>query len=99
MRTRSLHLGPSEKVQYLNVGSFEKFLIAEHPKEDHNEQDFKCYIIGRILDLLKKSSKTREGSIKLSMTASILDLLKILSEVIVAFKCGPLVRIEKQAIS
>ena len=30
--------------------------------------------------------------------ASILELLKILSEVIVAFKYGPLAKIEKQAI-
>ena len=33
------------------------------------------------------------------MIASILELLKIFSEVIVASKCGPLAKIEKQAIS
>ena len=26
----------------LNAGPCEKFLVAEHGKEDHNEQDFKC---------------------------------------------------------
>ena len=31
----------------------------------------------------------------LNITASIQELLKILSEVIVSFKCGPLARIEK----
>ena len=38
-------------------GPTEKFLIGDHPKEDHNEREFK-QIIDRILDLLKKSSKT-----------------------------------------
>ena len=33
------------------------------------------------------------------MIASILELLKIFSDVIVASKCGPLAKIEKQAIS
>ena len=33
------------------------------------------------------------------MIASILKLLKIFPEVIVASKCGPLARIEKQAMS
>ena len=46
-----------------------------------------------------KWSKTREASIKLNMIASIFDLLKIFSEVIVASKCGPLAKIEKQAMS
>ena len=34
----------------------------------------------------------------MNIIASILELLRI-SEVIVAFKCGPLARIEKQAMS
>ena len=33
------------------------------------------------------------------MIVSIPDLLKIFSEVIVASKCGPLIRIEKQSMS
>ena len=33
------------------------------------------------------------------MIVSILELLKILSEVIVPSKCGPIARIEKQAMS
>ena len=33
------------------------------------------------------------------MIVSILDLLKVFSEVIVASKCGPLAMIEKQAMS
>ena len=41
----------------------EKFLIVNHPKEYDNEGGFKRYIPGRILDLLKKSSKRREASI------------------------------------
>ena len=57
-------------------------------------------MIGGILDLPKKPSKTREASIisglQLSIIASILELLKILSEVIVASKCSPLARAEKQ---
>ena len=36
---------------------------------------------------------------KLNIIASILELLKIFSEVIVASKCGPLARVGKQAIS
>ena len=51
----------------------------------------------------KKFSKTREASIisrpQLNIIASILELLKILSEVILAFKCGPPTRIEKQVKS
>ena len=53
-----------------------------------------------ILDLLKKSSKTREAFIisgpQLNIIASILELLRISSELIVASKCGSLVRDEKQ---
>ena len=60
-------------------------------------------IIGKILNLLKKSSKTREASIisglPLNIIASILELLKILYEVIVASKCCPLAWVEKQAMS
>ena len=71
----------------------------EHPKEDHNERE----IISEILDLPKKSSKTRDASIisgpQLNIIASILELLKIFSEVIVASKCGPLAKIEKRAMS
>ena len=48
----------------LNHGPSEKFLIVGHPKEDLNEREFKRQIIGRILDVLKKSSKTRERSIE-----------------------------------
>ena len=68
-------------------------------KEDHNEREFKILIIGGILDLLEKFSKTRKGSYKWSTTLSILDLLKIFSEVILAPKRDPLTRIEKQAMS
>ena len=69
----------------VNAGLSEKFLIAEHLKEDRNEQDFKRY--SGILDLLKKSPKTREAFIKLNMIASKLDLLKIFSEVIERDSC------------
>ena len=71
----------------------------DYPKEDHNERKFKHLIIGGILDLLKKSSNTREASYKWSTTLSILDLFKIFSEVTVASKRGPPARIEKQAMS
>ena len=70
-----------------------------HPKEDHNEREFKHLIIVGILELLEKSSKTREASYKWSRTLSILDLLKIFSEVIGASKRGTLARIEKQTMS
>ena len=33
-----------------------------------------------------------------NIIASVLDLLKIFSEVVVGSKCGPLVKIEKQAL-
>ena len=48
----------------LNAGPSENFLIVEHPKEDHNEQEFNRSVIGGILDQLKKSYKTREASCK-----------------------------------
>ena len=55
------------------------------------------------MDLPKNSSKTIEVSIisgpQLNIIASILEFLKILSEVIVASKSDPLARIEKQAMS
>ena len=70
----------------------------DHQKEDHDEREFKYLIIGRILDLLKKSSKTREAPYKWSTTLSILDL-KIFSEVIVPSKRDPPARIEKHAMS
>ena len=75
----------------------------DRPKEDHNKREFKLKIIGEILDLPKKSSKTKEASImsvpQLNIITSILELLKIFSEVIVASKCAPLATIEKQAMS
>ena len=52
------------------------------------------------LDL--RNSTDVSGSIigpQLNLIASILELLKIFSEVIVASKCGPLTRIKKQAMS
>ena len=61
-------------------------------------KDFKHLIIGRILDLLEKSSKTRGASSKRSTTLSILDPPKICSEVIVSSKRGLLASIEKQAM-
>ena len=69
----------------------------DHPKEDHNEGEFKHLIISGILDLIEKSSKTREASHKWSTTLLILDLLKIFSEVIVASKRGPLARTKKKS--
>ena len=47
----------------LNTGPSKEFLIADHPKEDHNEREFKRYIIDEILERQKKSFKTREASI------------------------------------
>ena len=71
----------------------------DHPKEDLNEREFKRLIISGILDQLEMFSKTREASYKwftiINIIPSILDLLKIFSEIIVASKCGPLARIEK----
>ena len=71
----------------------------DHPKEDHNEREFKHLIIGGILDLLEKSSKIREASYKWFTTLSILDFLKIFSQAIVTSKRGPLARITKQSMS
>ena len=39
------------------------------------------------------------GAPKSNITASILELLQIFSEVIVVSNCGPLARIEKQSMS
>ena len=81
----------------------EKFLFVDHLKEDYSEREFKLLIIGEILDLPKKSSKTREASLisgpQSNTMALILELLKIFSEVIVASKCGPRARTKKQAVS
>ena len=49
-----------------NAGPSENFLIVDHPKEDHNEWEFKRLIIGRTLNQLEKSCKTREVSYKWS---------------------------------
>ena len=74
-----------------------------HPMENQSEREFKPQIIGKTPELPKKSSKTRRSSTisgsQLNAIAYILDFLKILSEVIVAFKCGPLEKIEKQVMS
>ena len=59
---RSLHVGLSGNGSILKVGPSETFLIVDHLKEDHNEQELKPYIAGGILDLLEKSSETREAS-------------------------------------
>ena len=60
-------------------------------------------IRGKILDLPKASSKTREASIisgpQLNTIASILKLLKTFSEVIVASKCRSLAWNEKHDMS
>ena len=68
-------------------------------KESLNIRSSESYIIG----LPERSSKTREASIisdpQLNVIVSILELQKMLSEVIVASKCGPLAWIEKQAMS
>ena len=56
----------------------------DQPKEDHNKREVKHLIMGGILDLLEKSSKTKEASYKWFTTLSTLDLFKIFSEVIVA---------------
>ena len=46
-----------------------------------------------------KQEKHHISGPHLNIIASILDLLKTFSEIIVASKCGPLARIEKQAVS
>ena len=69
----------------------ENFLFVDHPKEDHNEREFKPLIIDEILDLPKRSSKTKEASIISSPQLSIIvPIMKIFSEIIEASKCGPL---------
>ena len=86
----------------LNAWSSKNFLFVDHPNEDHNEWEFKPLIIARILDVPKKSSTTREASVisgpQLNIMTSILELLKIYIEIIIASKCVPLARIEKQAV-
>ena len=97
----SLHTGPSENVQYLTLDLLKSFFL-DHLKEDHNQREFESLIIDEILNLPKRSSKTRETSIisdpQLNTITSILELLKIFSELIVAFQCGPLERIQKKIL-
>ena len=82
---RSLHIGLSEKVRYLTLDLLKSFFLWTIRKKT----SIVSLIIGRILDLPRKSSNTREASIirgaKLNITASILELLKIFFEVTVAF--------------
>ena len=88
-------------MRYLTLDLLKSFYLWI-PKENYNEREFKPLLIGEILDLTKDSSETRETSTisgpQLSIIASILELLKIFSEVIVASKCGPIARIEKQTV-
>ena len=54
------------------------------------------------MDLLEKAYKQEKHHIsgpQLNIIASILDLLKIFSEVIVASKCGPLASFQKHSMS
>ena len=44
-----------------NGGPSEKFLIVDHPKEDHNEREFKHLIIDGILDLLEQEKHQISG--------------------------------------
>ena len=90
--------GPS-----LNAGPSGKFLIVDHPKEDHNERMFKhVRLKSESWTYWKSPVKKRiihiSGS-QLNIIASTLELLKIFSEVIVASKCVLLAKIEKQAMS
>ena len=82
---RSLHIGLSEKFQYLALDLSKNFILLTIRKKT----TIISLIIGRILNLSKEFSKRREASImrcpKLNITTSILELLKIFSEVIVAF--------------
>ena len=87
IRERLLHV----KVQYLPLDLLKSFFCGSSEKKPQR------------IRVLKNFSKTRETSIisgpELNVIASILELVKIFCEVIVASKCGPLARIEKQAIS
>ena len=59
----------------------------------------------KILDLLTKSSKTREASINWftinynSINTGPSQNIKIFSEVVVGSKCGPIEKIEEQTLS
>ena len=80
-----------------------KSFFYDHPKKYRKEREFKRQIVGRILDLTYRKCplKQEKHSIsdpKLNAIASILGILKILSEAIVVSKCGPLVKTEKQAM-
>ena len=82
-----------------NSGPSENFLIVDHLKKD---QEFKYFIIGGILDQLWKSPLKQEKDLisgpQLNI-ASIIDLLKTFSEIIVAIQIWSTTRIEKQAVS
>ena len=77
----------------LNTGPSEKFLILDR-------REFKRQIIpGTTEKVLQNKRTIHIRGPQLTIIASILELLKIFSEVIAATKCGPLARIEKQAIT
>ena len=93
--------GGQGRIDHFIAGPSEEFLIVEHPKEDHNEREFKRLIMAESWTNWKslKQEKHHKRGPHLNIIASILGLLKTFSEIIVASKCDPLARIGKQAVS
>ena len=77
--------GPSEKIRYLTLDLQKSFLLWNIRKKTTMSESLNVSI--------------HMSGPQLNTIASILELLEIFSEVIVGSKCGPLIRIEKQAIS
>ena len=83
------------KCPILNPGPSEKFLISDHKTTMDEYLNVGLYT--ESWTCWKSPLKQEKHSIngpQLYIIVSTLDLLKIFSEVIIAFKCGPLTRIE-----
>ena len=86
-------------VRYLMLDLLKIFFIVDHPKKGHCEQESKRLIIGWILGLLEMTIEASYNLCTTKYNSISLDFLKTFSEIIVASKCDPIARIEKQAVS
>ena len=93
--TRSLQVGPSEKIRYLTLDLLKIFSQRTRVQTfDYRRNPGRT---GKVLT--REASYEASSGPQLNIIASILGLLKTFSEIIVASKCDPLARIGKQAVS
>ena len=74
-----------------------RFFIVDHLKEDHNGRELKRQIIDVILDLPKNPLKQEKHPHNCSRIKNN-SINAGPSEIIVAYICGPLAKIEKQTV-